>query len=152
MACLDRLLLTYGHDTTALKVFVTGLGQVHPGSLLRARIVTFGCATFAIAMQRQCPQLLQSLDVEKCLIRQSAIVSGRQDFLLEDQFEVPDQTSQVRTSLMVPAEIGWSRTHWRTVLFTNKTHFILTLADGCARVYRNRGDRFAPNCKSVSFF
>ena len=68
LACLDRLLLSYGHDTTALKVSVAGLGQVDLGSLLRARIVTSGYATFQIATQQQRPKLLQSRDVGEFLI------------------------------------------------------------------------------------
>ena len=88
LACLDRLLLRYGHDTTTPKVLEIGIGQVDPGSLLRPRIVTSVCATFEIAPQQQRPQLLKSLDSEEFLIRQSAIVSGRQDFLLEDQFDI----------------------------------------------------------------
>jgi len=35
---------------------------------------------------------------------------------------------------------------WRTVLFSDESRFLLRRADGRARVYRRRNERFAPNC------
>lgn len=85
LACLGRLLLRYAHNTTTLKLLMTRLGQVDPGSRLRPRIVTSVRTIFEIAPQQHLPQPLKSLAVEEFLIRQSAIVSGRQGFLLKDR-------------------------------------------------------------------
>lgn len=42
--------------------------------------------------------------------------------------------------------VRWARARWRNVLFTDESRFLLTRADGRARVYRRRGERYAPNC------
>jgi len=40
----------------------------------------------------------------------------------------------------------WRRREWDTVLFTDESRFNLSFADGRQRVYRRRGERFAPVC------
>lgn len=42
--------------------------------------------------------------------------------------------------------VGWTRQHWREVLFTDESKFNLSFADGNKRIYRRRGERFAQCC------
>ena len=42
--------------------------------------------------------------------------------------------------------VRWTRARWRTVLFSDESRFLLSRADGRTRVYRRRGERYAPNC------
>ena len=51
------------------------------------------------------------------------------------------------------ARLGWARAHrnwrrrdWNTVLFSDESRFNLSHADGRVRVYRRKGERFAPVC------
>ena len=51
------------------------------------------------------------------------------------------------------ARLGWARVHrnwrrrdWNTVLFSDESRFNLSHADGRVRVYRRKGERFAPVC------
>ena len=40
----------------------------------------------------------------------------------------------------------WPQARWRRVLFTDESRFLLRRADGRARVYRRRNERYARNC------
>ena len=40
----------------------------------------------------------------------------------------------------------WPQQRWRTVWFSDESRFLLQRADGRARVYRRRNERFATNC------
>lgn len=40
----------------------------------------------------------------------------------------------------------WPQQRWRTVWFSDESRFLLQRADGRARVYRRRNERFAANC------
>ena len=40
----------------------------------------------------------------------------------------------------------WPQQRWRTVWFSDESRFLLQRADGRARVYRKRNERFATNC------
>lgn len=67
----------------------------------------------------------------------------------------PGKTS-CQSCCFVPAtqnRLQWSRTHrvwpqqrWNYVWFSDKSRFLLHRADGRARVYRRRHERFAANC------
>lgn len=63
----------------------------------------------------------------------------------------------VRRNVLTPRHIAerlqwcqqrlrWPAARWRTVLFTDESRFLLRRTDGRVRVYRRRGERFAPNC------
>jgi hypothetical protein len=40
----------------------------------------------------------------------------------------------------------WRRRDWNTVLFSDESRYNLSHADGRVRIYRQKGERFAPVC------
>ena len=51
-------------------------------------------------------------------------------------------------SLWARRYLRWNRALWSRVLFSDESRFNLSTCDGRVRVFRRKGERFAPNCLS----